>query len=633
MKLIQGVMNTAGNKENSDMDSADSALDLLGKARHFAGSPNEFWALFLEGSVRLVTAKAAILLLPEKDDKSNWRSLFIWPSDEYGNLKKGNLKSRLTSIANNAAQNGFDYENHSADSSADDGNFFAGIRLILNDDAIFCVVVFLYEDVGNLPDFEEVEVKLRLIADIPAAYERARTEHQANADVSIISGALDLMALLNAETKFIAASMALCNELASRYQCERVSIGWLKDRYIRIQAISHMEKFEKKMDAVQSLEAAMEEALDQDEEILWPSPKGSSFVFRDHESYAKLQGAGFMISLPLRLNEKLVGVVTCERSQSSFTEDEIRGLRVVCDQVVHRLVDLERFDRWIGSRFAEAFKEKIHNLWSVEHTFAKITTLVICAILAFLIFGKWDYRVESNFILKTDDLVHVPVPFDGYIKEVKVEIGDFVLANEALLLLDESELLLEESTAIANQNRYLREAEKARAQNLLADMKIALALEAQAEAQLKLVRYHLEHAQVKTPIAGIVVEGDLEELQGAPVRKGDILFKVAQLEKIYAELKVDERDVHEISAGASGEVAFVSRPHLKFPINIERIDPAAVVDDKGNIFIVRSVFEDEIAEWWRPGMSGVAKINVGKRNILWIFTHRTIDFLRILLWW
>jgi hypothetical protein len=96
---------------------------------------------------------------------------------------------------------------------------------------------------------------------------------------------------------------------------------------------------------------------------------------------------------------------------------------------------------------------------------------------------------------------------------------------------------------------------------------------------------------------------------------------------------VDERDVHEISAGASGEVAFVSRPHLKFPINIERIDPAAVVDDKGNIFLVRSVFEDEIAEWWRPGMSGVAKINVGKRNILWILTHRTIDFLRILLWW
>jgi len=111
------------------------------------------------------------------------------------------------------------------------------------------------------------------------------------------------------------------------------------------------------------------------------------------------------------------------------------------------------------------------------------------------------------------------------------------------------------------------------------------------------------------------------------------LFKVARLEKIYAELKVDEKDVHEISKDATGEVAFVSRPQLKFPISIERVDPTAVVEDKGNIFLVRSVFKEEIANWWRPGMSGVAKINAGKRNILWILTHRTIDFLRIFLWW
>jgi hypothetical protein len=32
-------------------------------------------------------------------------------------------------------------------------------------------------------------------------------------------------------------------------------------------------------------------------------------------------------------------------------------------------------------------------------------------------------------------------------------------------------------------------------------------------------------------------------------------------------------------------------------------------------------------------MSGVAKVNVGERNILWIFTHRTVDFLRLYLWW
>ena len=30
-------------------------------------------------------------------------------------------------------------------------------------------------------------------------------------------------------------------------------------------------------------------------------------------------------------------------------------------------------------------------------------------------------------------------------------------------------------------------------------------------------------------------------------------------------------------------------------------------------------------------MSGVARIDAGRRSLLWITTHRTVDFLR--LWW
>jgi len=164
-------------------------------------------------------------------------------------------------------------------------------------------------------------------------------------------------------------------------------------------------------------------------------------------------------------------------------------------------------------------------------------------------------------------------------------------------------------------------------------MKIALALEAQARARLKLVRFHIDHSQLKAPFSGIVVEGDLDELLGAPVRKGDVLFKVARIEKMYAELKVDERDIHELTEGASGEIALVSRPDLKFPIRVQRIDPVALTEEEGNIFLIRALFTEKVADWWRPGMSGVAKINVGERNVLWILTHRTIDFIRIFLWW
>jgi hypothetical protein len=32
-------------------------------------------------------------------------------------------------------------------------------------------------------------------------------------------------------------------------------------------------------------------------------------------------------------------------------------------------------------------------------------------------------------------------------------------------------------------------------------------------------------------------------------------------------------------------------------------------------------------------MSGVCKLAVGKRTLIWIISHRTVDFLRLKLWW
>ena len=49
--------------------------------------------------------------------------------------------------------------------------------------------------------------------------------------------------------------------------------------------------------------------------------------------------------------------------------------------------------------------------------------------------------------------------------------------------------------------------------------------------------------------------------------------------------------------------------------------------------MVRSAFAGPIQPWWRPGMTGVCKFSVEKRTLLWILTHRTVDFLRLWLWW
>jgi multidrug resistance efflux pump len=277
-----------------------------------------------------------------------------------------------------------------------------------------------------------------------------------------------------------------------------------------------------------------------------------------------------------------------------------------------------------------------------EHTWAKLLSLLGVAAVVVLLLPIFTYRVEGNFLVRSDEVAFLTAPFDGYIRSVPVRPGDPVAAGGTLLALDTADLELEEASAAADLNRYLREADKARAEAeigrtnkspSLAEMRIALAMADQASARLDLVRHRLKQAEIKAPFDGVLVEGDLRQRVGAPVREGDALFKVARVDTQYVEAEISERDVHEILDKTRGEVAFIAQPKLKFPIRVVRIEPAAVAKDCRNVSTVRAAFTGPIQAWWRPGMSGVCKLFVEKRTLLWIVSHRTMDFLRLWLWW
>ncbi len=94
-----------------------------------------------------------------------------------------------------------------------------------------------------------------------------------------LKSAMETLSAVNAPARFMAASISLCNELASRWKAERVGVGYLRGRYVRLQALSHTEKITRQMQLVQDIESAMEECLDQDLEILFPPPKEAGCVY------------------------------------------------------------------------------------------------------------------------------------------------------------------------------------------------------------------------------------------------------------------------------------------------------------------------------------------------------------------
>ena len=96
-------------------------------------------------------------------------------------------------------------------------------------------------------------------------------------------------------------------------------------------------------------------------------------------------------------------------------------------------------------------------------------------------------------------------------------------------------------------------------------------------------------------------------------------------------LKVDERDIAYLREGAPGEMVLASMPGRVYALNVKKITPVSVAEDGRNYFRVEAVLP-EGAVPLRPGMEGVAKIQSEKRSLLWIWTHRLTDWLRLAMW-
>ncbi len=596
----------------------------LEACRSFSGPVKAFWALFAQTCGRLAHGCQAQVMVRRN---GQWIVVARWP--ETGGEPAEQLRSVETfaPLAQAAVAEGV----VTAAASGPAGLSLIVLALETGETTDGCVLAVTLP-LERAKALAETADLLRLAADTPLLYQRQRQLERVKRDIVYFSQALEVLTALNVHTRFLAVAMSLTNEVATRFQATRVALGWLEEPYIRTQAVSGADRFEKKMEAVQRLEAAMEEARDQDEEIVFPPPPDLQQVTRDHETYAKSEGVDRLVSIPIRVDGEVRGVLTLERATPAFTEDEVAGLRVLADQVARRLDELRRNDRWFGARWALWWREYFSQWLGPRHTWSKVAAIAGALLVAIVFLVPVSYRVEAPFLMRSDALAHLPAPFDGYLAEVLVRPGDPVTKGQALARLDDSDLLIEESSAKAELQRYASEAEQAEANRQLADMRVALAMKAQAQARLDLCRYRLARAVVRAPYDGVLVEGDLRERIGAPVRTGEVLMKVTQLAGLYVEMQVPERDINQVLASRTAEVAFASRPEETFVVEVARIEPSAVPDRDGNRFIVRGRLTGD-ANWFRPGMSGIAKINAGQRNLAWIGTHRLVDFLRLKLWW
>ncbi len=435
------------------------------------------------------------------------------------------------------------------------------------------------------------------------------------------------------QKEFRGTAMTLVTELAARFACQRVSLGLRKHLSIEVKVVSHSARFKHETRLIQAICAAMDEAVDQDQIIAHPPiDTSSSAICHAHEQLARQIAKGTVCTLPLGVHGQIIGALTLERdSGHAFDRAEILQIEQVIAVVAPTLWLQHKDEQNLPVKAWHSLKETVARLFGPAHIKLKLATLGMTLLLVFFSFAQGEWRVTADAVVEGRVQRTIAAPIDGYIASVEARAGDVVTAGQLMGSLDDSDLRLQRLKWSTLRQQMISETREARAQNDRAQLSIINAKTEQADAELELIDEQLSRIQLLAPFDGIIIEGDLSQLLGTPVTRGDILFKVAPLEDYRIALEVDEQDIAPIKAGQTGQLILSSMPSRILDLSVDKVTPVSTPRDGHNFFRVEaSLLDKELP--LQPGMDGIGKIAVGEANLFWIWTHDLGNWLRLKVW-
>ena len=448
-----------------------------------------------------------------------------------------------------------------------------------------------------------------------------------------IQAALDLVATSVGHDRFYESAMALVTALATKLQCDRVSIGFVKGGRTRVFAVSHSAEFKQQTNLIRSISEAMDEAVDQRETIVFPngSPK-SGVISRTHTELARQHGAVALCSIPLEALGAPIGALMLERPMDRpFDEKAIELCQSVAALAGPILETHRRDDRWLFTKAVDSVKFYLVSLVGPRHVALKLTSAAVVGLVLFCFLATGDYRVSAKTVLEPIVQRAAAAPFNGYIREAPVRAGDLVQAGQMLCTLDDRELRLERLKSLSKLEEHQKEYHKAMAEREAAKVEIVTAQMHQAQAEIALLDDQLAHTKVLAPFDGIVVTGDLSQQLGAPVEKGKVLFEIAPLDSYRLVIEVDERDIADVTVGQPGSLLLSAFPSEEIAVTVEKVTPVSTAKEGRNFFRVEARF-DQPHDRLRPGMEGAGKIDIDRRSLVWIWTHQIVDWIRLAAW-
>ena len=535
------------------------------------GNESEYCAAWLSNQcVRIPGAKAGLLAI-RRPDTDALAVAAVWPNE---GIDLPNL-SRLAELAYGQRQIASTrYRPDPLAGIGPPGDLLVAVPLGAGEVLGVAAVAATPHDGGGSASPESIGQQLRWGAGWLAAVPVARRAMEASAASGRAAACMDMVVTLGEQHRLEGMAVALVNELAAGFKCDRVSLGVVKPNgAIRLRAISHSARFKNEGRLIDAIENAMEEALDQRAAIACPAPASTARTFTmAHQALADIvQGrAPPLMSVPLPDGRGgLVGAITMERHRDEpFDLETLRRAEAVAALIGPMLRQQLRVDRFFAGRIVDWLVDAASAILGRGRSGLKLIVICLLAVALYLPFATGEHRVTGKAVLEPGLQRAAVAPFDGYIRAALVRAGDRVEQGDELALLDDRDLVLDQLKWRAERDKLVQKERDALAAHDRSTVMILASQIRQAESMLALAEAKLARSRIIAPFDGVVVSGDLSQQLGSPVNEGDVLFEVAPLNSYRLIVHVDERDVRHVALGQTGRVSLAGSPGRPLPLAV-----------------------------------------------------------------
>jgi hypothetical protein len=475
-----------------------------------------------------------------------------------------------------------------------------------------CVVA---SGVEQLPHLSAVA---QLVASFMTLRQHRDYSEQADREAANAAALVELVSRIQAYERIRPACFAIANELQAYLGCLRVVVAYGKGQagQWRIQAISGMPDFDARSELVHAVSDVMHEAVIRNDLSVWPVADRHRQAMLAHGKLAELAEVDSVVSIPLRdAQHHVVGVwVLLGDDQLAHDHSRLNMIRASAPHVTACLQFVERNQRGLLWRIARS-------LW--QHRNAARTRIIVALLLVsvFVLLLPMPYRVAGDAQLQPVTRRVVAAPFEAILERALVEPGDVVSADQQLAQLDGREIRWELAGLLAEYDRAETERRVALARRDPAATRQAELTLDRLDLKIQLFRHRAANLEIRSPIRGVVLTGDLEKAQGMPVSKGQLLFEIGPLDQMVVEIAVPDDDVPYVQPGSQIQLRLDSDPTTAYASTVVRVHPQAEVIDGQNVFIAEAVL-DNPAGLLRPGMRGTAKVTGPRRPLIWNLLHK-----------